>query len=73
MWSRSRIQDADASGVAGIRAMVVGHTPLRQPAVLGNVYHIDTTGWMDGHFTLLDLASLQCIPPINPALSYDWE
>ena len=73
MWSRSRIQDGDASGVAGIRAMVVGHTPLRQPAVLGNVYHIDTGGWMDGHFTLLNLQTLECIPPVNPRLHWDWE
>lgn len=73
MWSRSRIQDGDKCGVEGVRALVVGHTPLRQPAVLGNVHYIDTAGWMDGHFTLLDLATLQCTPPINPELSHDWD
>jgi serine/threonine protein phosphatase 1 len=52
---------------------VVGHTPLRQPAVLGNVYHIDTAGWLDGYFTLLDLATLQFIPPIDPELGFDWD
>ncbi|EEB61289.1 serine/threonine protein phosphatase [Pseudomonas syringae pv. tomato T1] len=72
-WSRSRISDADSTPVSGIHAVVVGHTPLKQPALLGNVYHIDTGGWMDGHFTLLDLKTLQCIPPINPKLSHDWE
>lgn len=71
-WSRKRITEEDQSGVDGVRAVIVGHTPLRQPAVLGNVYHIDTAGWMDGHFTLLELATLQCIPPINPKLSHDW-
>jgi serine/threonine protein phosphatase 1 len=70
-WSRKRITEGDQSGVDGVRAVIVGHTPLRQPAVLGNVYHIDTAGWMDGHFTLLELATLQCIPPINPTLSHD--
>ena len=47
--------------------MVVGHTPIEHAAVLGNVHHIDTGGWMkdgSGHFTLLDLATLQ---PLNPA------
>lgn len=73
MWSRTRIQDGATNGVEGLRALVVGHTPLRQPVALGNVHHIDTAGWMDGHFTLLDLATLQCTPPINPKLSHDWE
>lgn len=72
-WSRRRLQAEDASGVTGVRAVVVGHTPLRQPAVLGNVYHIDTAGWMDGHFTLLDLSTMESIPPINPKLHWDWE
>jgi serine/threonine protein phosphatase 1 len=73
MWSRTRIQDGDTGGVEGLRALVVGHTPLRFAAVLGNVYHIDTAGWLDGYFTLLDLATLQCIPPIDPGLGFDWD
>jgi len=74
MWSRGRIEQGDTDGVQGVRAMVVGHTPVRQPAVLGNVWHIDTGGWLkDGHFTLLNLATLECIPPINPKMHWDWE
>ena len=65
-WSRKRLVDGDCTAVDGVRAVIVGHTPLRQPVVLGNVYHIDTAGWLDGHFTLLDLSTLQCTPPINP-------
>ncbi|OZI23779.1 serine/threonine protein phosphatase [Bordetella genomosp. 9] len=62
-WSRERLARGDASGVRGIRAVVVGHTPLATPTVLGNVYHIDTAGWMpDGYFTLLDLATLRTTP-----------
>jgi serine/threonine protein phosphatase 1 len=72
MWSRTRIQAGDTRGVHGLRALVVGHTPLRQPVVLGNVYHIDTAGWLDGYFTLLDLTTLQCIPPIDPEPGFDW-
>lgn len=72
-WSRKRIHEEDSRGVAGIRAVIVGHTPLRRPAVLGNVYHIDTAGWMDGVFTLIDLSALECIPAIDTKLSYDWE
>ncbi|KQQ60134.1 serine/threonine protein phosphatase [Pseudomonas sp. Leaf127] len=71
-WSRSRVDLQQDHGVADIRAVVVGHSVVRRPAVLGNVYHIDTGGWMDGRFTLLDLHTLQSHPPIDPKLSWDW-
>ena len=59
MWSRTRIEMVDMSGVDDLLALVVGHTPLRSPAVLGNVLHIDTVGWRDqGYFTLLDLNAI---------------
>lgn len=64
MWSRGRIESGDTSGVAGIRAVVVGHTPMRDPAVLGNVHHIDTAGWLpdgSGRFTVLNLETLEVI------------
>lgn len=70
-WSRKRINDADMSCVEGVRAVVVGHTPLRQPSLLGNVYHIDTGGWLpdgNGFFTLLDLVTLETIPPMPAKL-----
>lgn len=68
-WSRARI-DAHLDGlptkpVAGVRAVVVGHTPLPSVTVAANVHHIDTMGWRQpGHFTLLDAATLR---PITPA------
>ncbi|OWT62154.1 serine/threonine protein phosphatase [Candidimonas nitroreducens] len=74
MWSRGRIESEDRTGVSGIRAVVVGHTPLRRPAVLGNVWHIDTGGWLpdgSGHFTLLNLDSLEAIPPVAPKLQWE--
>src|SRR5690606_18249001 len=59
LWSRRRIIDMDRSSIDGIRAVVVGHTPLEQPTILGNIYHIDTGGWLDeGRFTLLNLETL---------------
>jgi len=73
LWSRTRIRSEDTSGVAGIRAVVVGHEPLPQARCLGNVYHIDTKGWepgSGGYFTLLDLHTLQTLPamPGNSSL-----
>ncbi len=73
MWSRSRIEQGYVGGVKDVRAVVVGHTPLRQAAVLGNVFHIDTGGWFpdgSGHFTLLDLHTLQAIPPLPAKLQW---
>lgn len=67
-WSRSRITDEDQSVVRGVRAVVCGHTPVNSPVVLGNVYHIDTGGWlphMRGYFTILNLETLEALPPIN--------
>lgn len=60
MWSRSRVEQEDASGVNGVIALVVGHTPLSVPLWLGNVIHIDTAGWIPdrGRFTLLNLSDL---------------
>lgn len=72
-WSRSRIASENQAGVADIRAVVVGHSIVRRPAVLGNVYHIDTGGWMDGHFTLLDLHTLDSYPATDPKLRWDWD
>ncbi len=58
-WSRNRIQALDDSQVAGVRAVVVGHTPMTAMTSLGNTLFIDTMGWRNGHFTILDAATLQ--------------
>lgn len=65
-WSRQRLQQDNTRGVEGVRALVVGHTPVSEVRVLGNVWHIDTGGWSRGHFTLLDLATLAMAQPIRP-------
>lgn len=71
MWSRNRFEHADDSGVEGVRAVICGHTQLRAPVVLGNVYHIDTAGWTaDGYFTFINLATLETFPPMKKKL--DW-
>ncbi|ALM86901.1 metallophosphoesterase [Bordetella sp. N] len=65
LWSRQRLERHDATCVTGLRALVVGHTPVERAIVLGNVYHIDTGGWQpDGYFTLLDLTTLRSVPAV---------
>lgn len=68
MWSRRRVELGDETVVQGVRAVVCGHTPMREPSVLGNVYHIDTGGWLadgSGRFTILDLSTLKVVAPVQ--------
>lgn len=59
-WSRNRIESNFEGVVDGVRAVVVGHTPMRQMTSLGNTIFIDTMGWRpEGAFTILDAATLQ--------------
>lgn len=58
-WSRNRIDRLIKDDVIGVRAVVVGHTPVRNITVLGNAHYIDTYGWRDGQFTLLDAETLE--------------
>ena len=64
LWSRSRLEQRETQGVAGLRALVVGHSPIPVPVRLGNVIHIDTAGWRpaEGYFTLLNLETLEPVP-----------
>lgn len=60
MWSRDRITSAFEDDVAGVRAVVVGHTPVQAFTSLGNVLYIDTGAVFPGRaFTILDAATLQ--------------
>lgn len=66
-WSRRRLKDGDTAPVEGVRAVLVGHTPVLAVKVLGNVWHLDTGGWSSGCFSLLDLATLQVLSPASGA------
>lgn len=72
IWSRERIQSEDQTGIPDVRAVIVGHTPMKRPAVLGNVYHIDTGGWLrDGYFTFINLDTLETIPAMTKKLQWE--
>ncbi|MGE7989529.1 metallophosphoesterase [Pseudomonas sp. NPDC089554] len=60
-WSRRRLREDDERPVAGLRALLVGHTPMLKAKVLGNVWHLDTGGWGSGSFTLLELDELRLL------------
>lgn len=62
-WARHRVDYGIRDLVLGLRALVVGHTPLQWPVVLGNVHYIDTGGWIGREFTLLDAETLMLVRP----------
>ncbi|NIF30145.1 serine/threonine protein phosphatase [Pantoea sp. Tr-811] len=68
-WSRTRLKEGNTQPVAGVRAVLVGHTPVLQAKALGNVWHLDTGGWANGHFSLMDMASLALLYPAAPTPS----
>jgi serine/threonine protein phosphatase 1 len=42
IWSRERASNHIATPVENVKAVIVGHTPMREPTWLGNVLYIDT-------------------------------
>jgi serine/threonine protein phosphatase 1 len=56
LWSRERITKRDRKPIEGIARVYVGHTPLSESVVLGNVVYVDT-GIVYGHaLTVINLA-----------------
>lgn len=59
IWSRSRYQQQYSQNIRNIKAVIHGHTTLKQPQKLGNVHFIDTTRADGSNFTLLSLSKLK--------------
>lgn len=75
LWSRDRADGRYEGRVEGLRALVVGHTPLDEAQWADNVLHIDTGGWQKGgrtqrRITVVDAASLMCLQ--SEATQPDW-
>ncbi len=58
VWGRRRIRRGDETPVAGIDAVVVGHTILETPTTLGNVHYLDTGAFATGRLTLVEAQAL---------------
>jgi serine/threonine protein phosphatase 1 len=56
MWSRDRINGEDKGLVDNVELVYVGHTPLKEVTVLGNILYIDTAAcFRGGHLTVLEI------------------
>lgn len=63
LWARTRIDHLLQDEVTGVRAVLVGHTPVERPTSLGNVHFLDTGAWLERGatrrgFAVIDAASL---------------
>lgn len=71
-WSRDRVECGGYfDDVAGVRAVVVGHTPMERMTSLGNVIYIDTGAWLPAHrgggeFCIIDAETLRAAAPLSP-------
>lgn len=65
LWDRSRVESGYQSVIKGLRAAVVGHTPVKRTSWLGSVLYIDTGAWASDEkdFALIDLATLAPVAP----------
>lgn len=71
-WSRLRIESFDHDSVEGVRAVVVGHTPVERFTSFGNTLYIDTGAVFRGRdFTILDAATLRPVVLRRPARSWE--
>lgn len=60
--SRERWTHKDATMVANIRAIIVGHSPTKERLILGNTHYIDTTSGRPGRaLTFVDLETLEVL------------
>lgn len=55
LWARDKITIDETSDVSGVTSVYVGHTPVSQPRVLGNVHYIDTGAVYQRYLTLVEI------------------
>ena len=73
-WGRSRIETMDDSRVSDVKAVIVGHSGVRELTILGNHYYIDTGAWVKGlnhPFLFLDPQTLKPITINTPRPKYE--
>jgi serine/threonine protein phosphatase 1 len=58
LWARSKIQDLDTSAIDGLTILIVGHTPVNRPLVMGNVVYIDTGAVFGKGLTVMEASEL---------------
>ena len=55
MWSRDKFNSGNQDMIEGVDLVYVGHTPLKEITVMGNVIYIDTGACFGGKLTILEI------------------
>lgn len=55
LWGRRRISYGDKTPVKGVDKVFLGHTPVKEPVVLGNCHYIDTGACFGGELTIVEV------------------
>lgn len=55
IWDRSRINNKDASIIQNVERIYHGHTPVKEVAVLGNRWYIDTGAVFGNKLTIMEI------------------
>lgn len=75
IWGRTRITHMVDEPIAGVRAVVLGHTPVERVTSLGNAFYIDTGAWRDDcgakPFAIVDAATLELARHPEHTLQWD--
>jgi serine/threonine protein phosphatase 1 len=58
MWTRTKHDHLDDSVIAGIHAVIVGHTPVERVTSLGNTYYVDTGCFKTGKLAMKQIKKL---------------
>lgn len=59
LWARTRISYADKQPVDGVKGVFVGHTPVTDVTLLGNVLYVDTGAVYGGKLTMAQFHPLK--------------
>lgn len=55
LWSRERFNSKDEGIIDGVHKVIVGHTPVKEPVMLGNTLYIDTGAVFKHKLTIIQL------------------
>jgi len=58
LWARTRVTVQDETPIRNVSHVLVGHTPMKEPAQLGNVIYMDTGAVYGGRLSILCLTDL---------------
>lgn len=60
-WSRRKLKTMDTAEISGIQWVIVGHSIVDAPTLLGNTLYIDTGAYSRDHLTAIRLDTMEAV------------